>query len=65
MPMAWRMVSRHLSGALPVLFALGFLATSAAIRVSGLWLARRLPVQLVRVVGGLTAGLGTVLAMAG
>jgi urease accessory protein len=52
-------------GALPVLFAMGFLTSSAAIQMSGLWLARRLPVPLLRVAGGLAAGLGTVLAVAG
>jgi urease accessory protein len=53
------------SGAPPMLFAAGFLATSAGLAVSGMWFARRLPVPLLRVAGGLAAGLGTVMALAG
>lgn len=53
------------AGALPAMFAAGFLTTSATITAAGAWLARRLPLPLLRTAGGLAAGLGMVLALAG
>jgi len=49
-------------GALPALFAAGFLASSAALHLGGYALARVLPLPALRLIGAGGAGLGLVLA---
>lgn len=49
-------------GALPLVFAAGFMATSAALHIGGYVLARRLPLPALRLLGAGSAGLGLVLA---
>lgn len=52
-------------GAMPLVFALGFLLSSAAVQGIGLWLARKLPVFVSRAAGVAGMGLGLTLALAG
>jgi len=46
----------------PMLFAAGFLATSAALHGGGFWLSRKLPVPAQRWIGAAGAGVGLLLA---